>query len=157
MTLITRSLLFATAFLCCSFLYGQTRYYVHAAATGSNDGTSWADAFVDLQSAMAASQYGDEVWAAAGTYFPTATTDRNISFVLKNGVKLYGGFAGTETLLGERDWVANETVLSGDIGVVGDSVDNSYNVMYGVDIFDSARIDGFSIKRGSSCCPRTSS
>ncbi|MBK9017855.1 MAG: hypothetical protein IPM82_29570 [Saprospiraceae bacterium] len=148
MTLVTRSLLFATAFLFCSHLLGQTRYYVNAAATGGNDGSSWADAFIDLQAAMAASQGGDEVCVATGTYYPTATTDRNISFVLKNGVKLYGGFAGTEALLNERDWVVNETILSGDIGAPGDSTDNSYNVVYGQDVTFTCSINGFIIERG---------
>ncbi len=43
-------------------------------------------------------------------------TDRTISFELKNGVAIYGGFAGTETLRTQRNPATNVTVLSGDIG-----------------------------------------
>ena len=116
---------------------------------GNNDGTSWANAYLDLQDALAASQYGDEIWVAKGTYYPTTTTDRNISFELKNGVKLYGGFVGTETQLSQRDWVAHETVLSGDIGVLGDSLDNSYNVVYGIDLDSTTMVNGFHVVKGN--------
>src|SRR5262245_48737704 len=77
--------------------------YVNAVATGANNGLSWTDAYIDLQSALSAAVNGDEIWVAAGTYKPTTSTDRTISFTLKNGVALYGGFAGTETLLTQRD------------------------------------------------------
>ncbi|MFF5993837.1 S-layer homology domain-containing protein [Lysinibacillus sp. KU-BSD001] len=38
---------------------------------------------------------------------------------MKNGVAIYGGFNGIETTLAERDYKANETILSGDIGANG--------------------------------------
>ena len=71
--------------------------YVNAGATGANNGTSWANAFTSLQSGLAAAGSGDEIWVVAATYKPTTTTDRTISFVLKNNVGVYGGFNGTET------------------------------------------------------------
>ncbi|MCB0520250.1 MAG: M36 family metallopeptidase [Lewinellaceae bacterium] len=110
--------------------------YVDADATGANDGTSWADAYVDLQDGLTAAVCGDvtQVWVAAGTYKPTAGTDRSATFALLNGKAIYGGFAGTETELGERNWVANVTTLSGDIGTPGDSTDNSYRIVTGQDI-----------------------
>ena len=42
--------------------------YVDADATGLNDGSSWADAFNDLQDAIASSTSGDSIWVADGTY-----------------------------------------------------------------------------------------
>lgn len=127
----------------------QIRWYVKASATGSNDGSSWTNACTDLQTAMAAAQEGDEVWVAAGVYRPTAGTDRAESFEPASGVKLYGGFAGTENLLSERDWKANPTVLSGDIGTAGDSADNSYNVVYLEEPDTNTVVDGFTVRDGN--------
>jgi hypothetical protein len=77
--------------------------YVRSGATGANDGSSWADAYTSLQSALAVAVSGDQIWVAAGRYTPTTGTDRNASFALKDGVAVYGGFAGTEALLSQRN------------------------------------------------------
>ncbi len=97
-----------------------------------------------------------------GVHKPTSTTDRTISFPLQPGVEVYGGFAGTEDDLSERDWQANLTVLSGDIdgndladptGVVTDTANingaNSYHVVTsGSGITESASLDGFVVTAG---------
>ena len=44
--------------------------FVDADATGANDGSSWADAFNDLQYALAFAQYDDEIRVAQGIYKP---------------------------------------------------------------------------------------
>ena len=62
--------------------------YVNQNATGLNNGTSWTDAFVDLQGAIGISVFGDEIWVAAGVYKPTPLTSRSISFSIKNGTSL---------------------------------------------------------------------
>jgi hypothetical protein len=64
---------------------------LNAAATGNNDGASWADAHTDLQSALTAAPSGYEIWVAAGTYKPTTGADRTISFVMVDGVAICGG------------------------------------------------------------------
>lgn len=102
----------------------NTVRYVSEAGTG--DGTSWQNASNDLQAMIDASQTGDEVWVASGTYKPERlikeSKKRSKAFFLKNGVSLYGGFKGTETSKEERtlktdgkpyEW-QNQTILSGD-------------------------------------------
>lgn len=126
----------------------QDTLYVHAAATGSDDGGSWANAYTDLQSAIAAAQEFDQIWVAEGMYRPTVGMDRSICFELDTNVAWYGGFGGWETSLAERDWVLHATILSGNIGDPADSTDNSYHLVYGY-LDDGANVvDGFIIEDG---------
>ena len=121
--------------------------FVKADATGANNGTSWTNAYTDLQSALLAPSPND-IWVAADTYLPTSTANRNISFVIPSGRKVYGGFAGTETNLNQRDVAANETILSGNIGSPTDSTDNSYNVVFFLNSELGTLLDGFTITGG---------
>ena len=96
-----------TRFLSCTLVAGlaaliasavdaATLYVDADLTTGNNDGTSWENAYRGPQSlkvAMDAAVAGDAVWVAAGTYKASPST-RNVSHVLKNNVKVYGGFAG---------------------------------------------------------------
>ncbi|MFQ5495747.1 MAG: WD40/YVTN/BNR-like repeat-containing protein, partial [Phycisphaerae bacterium] len=126
--------------------------YVNVDATGMQNGTTWADAYVDLQSALntaaASSDSVGEIWVAQGMYRPDiAGGDREASFELVSGVVLYGGFAGGEDTLDERDPEKNPTTLSGDlndddIGFENRS-DNSYHVVTAMDVDDTAVLDGF--------------
>jgi hypothetical protein len=133
--------------------------YVRWEAAGGNNGTSWADAYTDLQTALAVAVAGDEIWVATGVYTPG--TARAGSFGLPEGVGLYGGFAATETLRTERDWAANPTVLSGDIdgddlvdarGVVATAAhivgDNAYHVVSTSGVSETAVLDGFIVTAG---------
>ncbi len=141
--------------------------YVDEDATGVNNGTSWMDAYTDLQSALDIAIPGSEIWVAEGTYNPLAefggAGNRYKAFKMKNGVGIYGGFAGTENPatfdLRDRNILANETILSGDLN--GDDIpgdlstnrsDNCYHVFYhpsgtGLDI--TAVLDGFTITGGN--------
>jgi hypothetical protein len=128
---------------------GATTIYVRSSASGANNGTSWTDAYTSLQTAVAAAVSTDEIWVAAGTYKPTSTADRNFSFAMKNGVGIYGGFAGTETIRSQRNPVANATILSGDIGTVGVTTDNSYHVVTSDGTVTATGIlDGFTVTAG---------
>ncbi len=127
---------------------------LYAAADGLTSGTcdSWANA-CQLWYALSRAVSGDQIWAAAGTYLPNTaglSDQRGATFQLKAGVAVYGGFAGTETSLGGRnsDPAANGTVLSGDIGVAGNSADNAYHVVIGTGTGPLAVLDGFTVTGG---------
>jgi hypothetical protein len=133
-----------------SELNAATRF-VTPSGSGLMNGTSWANAFpgTSLQTAINTSAPGDEVWVAGGTYFPTATTNREISFSMRNGVSIYGSFAGTETQLSQRVWPGGLTsILSGEIGGAG-IADNSYKVIYNQLLNSTAILDGFIIRDGN--------
>jgi hypothetical protein len=114
---------------------------------GTGDCSSWANACT-LQTALTDAVSGDEIWAAAGTYKPTTGADRTATFQLKDGVALYGGFAGkvTETHRTDRNPATNLTTLSGDIGTAGVNSDNSVHVVKGA---TGATLDGFTITAGN--------
>ncbi|TCO07764.1 choice-of-anchor Q domain-containing protein [Natronoflexus pectinivorans] len=125
---------------------------LHVKADGTGDGTSWQDA-ISLQEALSVAIYGDQIWVAAGIYKPTQGADRTLSFVIKEGIQLYGGFAGNETELNQRNWVVNKTILSGDIGDSDFYEDNSYHVLRAVGtqlipITNNTILDGFIVERG---------
>ena len=132
-----------------SCLYARSQViYIDNSATGAGDGTSWEDAYTDLQDGLTLSVTGDEIWVAAGTYTPHLS-DRSVSFQMVDGVNMYGGFAGSETAVDQRVAMANTTVLSGDLN--GDDVgftnndENSQTVVTGAD----ATLDRFTITGGN--------
>lgn len=87
--------------------------YVDKDANGSNDGTSWADAYTDFNSAIANLNDNNEIWVAEGVYNPAS---RSAPFIINNtGIKIYGGFDGTETQLSDRAFGLNTTIFSGDL------------------------------------------
>lgn len=91
-------------------------WYVNSNIPGGNQGTSWQNAFMDLQDALGVAVDGDEIWVAAGTYTPDrGTGDRTRAFEIVCGTRLYGGFGGWETAREQRDWVAHPTILTGDL------------------------------------------
>ncbi|MHC4546852.1 MAG: hypothetical protein ACYSYL_20435 [Planctomycetota bacterium] len=101
--------------------------YVNEDATGSNNGTSWQNAYTDLQSALSRAVTYDQILVAAGTYKPG--TYPNDSFCMENGVGIYGGFPDSgDPNMADRDWHSNPTILSGDIGVEGYNQDNCRHV-----------------------------
>ncbi len=127
--------------------------YVDIDAKGLNNGGSWPNAYKQLQSAFWSASSGDEIWVAEGTYTPTGTADRTVSFQLINKVNVYGGFDPTSGVVtfAARNWTTYPCILSGDIGVVGNTSDNSYHVFYhpaGLNLNNSAVLDGFTITLG---------
>ena len=105
-------------------------YYV--SPTGTGDGSSWTNA-TTLTDALGKAVAGDQIWVQGfeqiddpnKLYIAPAT-----GFTLNSGVQLYGGFAGTETSINDRETLGKpyqmryRSVLSGDIGK-NDAVDNT--------------------------------
>jgi hypothetical protein len=152
-------------FLFLPFLISQkllaTIYFAKPTATGSGNGLSWANA-TTVANALNIAANGDEIWVMAGTHYPTMDENfssspadgRNKTFFLKAGVKLYGGFAGTETAFNQRltnviGGGANATILSGDIGTINNATDNSYHVVIIAGQSSTTTIDGFTISNGN--------
>lgn len=120
------------------------KVYVDASRPDNNgNGLTWANAKKDIQSAIDKATIGDEVWIKAGVYYPTTRqnltssnttlpsdlTNRDNYISLKDNVKIYGGFAGTESTLTQRIIGTNVTYIDGDIGVANDNSDNCYHLM----------------------------
>ncbi len=156
---------FLASFSWSSVLSGQnSKLFVKPGATGPS-GDSWATAFGHLQQAIDSAHAGDSIWVASGEYFPTKIFDtdsngifeeREKTFYINKNIALYGGFAGDETSLSERDPDLYEVLLNGDIGIVEDSTDDVYHVVF-IDgttpsgsILRSCLLDGFEIEYGNS-------
>jgi len=135
--------------ICC---YGGDIIFVNKDANGFNNGTSWLDAYIDLEDSFLSFQNCEcnQIWVAKGNYIPSERSGRASSFELFEGVALYGGFAGNEKSLSERNLYDpnNFTYLSGDIGAPNDHNDNSYNVVKCEDV-NNAVLDGFTITAGN--------
>ncbi len=107
--------------------------YVSKAGNDAYNGLSWGTAKLTVQAGLNAAASGNQVWVAAGTYAQCIT--------LKTGLALYGGFAGTETDLSQRDWVTNVTILDGN------QAGSVVTVPDGAPA--ATRIDGFTIRNGN--------
>ncbi|MCE9616028.1 MAG: right-handed parallel beta-helix repeat-containing protein [Lentisphaerae bacterium] len=127
--------------------------YVKASATGGNNGSAWEHAYTDLRSALATAS-GDQqnqIWVAAGTYRPGIGAAA--TFLLPTRVPIYGGFAGTEVSLQQRNIGANPTILSGDgdnndTAAFANRANNATHVIS--DLYTkSVRLDGFIIRGGN--------
>ncbi|MEZ5963528.1 MAG: putative Ig domain-containing protein [Planctomycetota bacterium] len=122
--------------------------FVDTNASGLQNGTSWANAYTDLGDALAAAQSGDEVWVAAGRYVPG--TQRTDTFTLAANAPVYGGFAGSEGQRSQRNWVAHQTILSGDIA--GDDsglTNNGENAYHVVTAGSNTTLDGCIVRGGN--------
>lgn len=93
-------------------------YYVAPTGNDTNNGTSWATAFKTIQHAIDVADFHNqagwtknpEVWVMKGTY--------NENILIWHGVKIYGGWAGTElpttpNVHSGRDVIANSSIING--------------------------------------------
>jgi len=122
------------------------RYAIETGGLNAGQCDSWG-AGCTLQHALFVAGPGDEIWVQQGTYTPTTGTDRNATFTIPDGVAVYGGFAGTETLLSQRDPDPANTTLSGEINTPSQT-DNSYHVVVITDATLTSILDGFTVTLG---------
>ncbi|MFY7886394.1 MAG: beta strand repeat-containing protein, partial [Dolichospermum sp.] len=137
-------------------IYGS-RVYVDAAATGNNDGTSWANAFTDLQTALGIANCTGiiEIYVSKGTYYPTndlnsnAVNNQFATFQMKNNLSILGGFSVVDgaTSLALRNPSLYVTTLSGNIQNDNVSTNNVFNIInnYDVVLDTTAILDGFTV------------
>lgn len=128
---------------------GQNILYVDSAATGLDDGTTWANAYNDLQDALESAQPGEQIWVAKGRYIATKGVNDNpasyvdMVFTMRAGVKIYGGFKGHENHLRQRKWKENKTALQG----FSHPNVSSKNVIVAQYLDSTAALDGFYIEK----------
>lgn len=119
-------------------LFASDTLFVRADVGMSGDGRTWPTAFRSVHLALSAAVPGDEIWVAGGTYAVNSEV-LNVG----NGVRLYGGFRGTEIEREQRNWVRNETILRAEPGT-GPIIN-----LAGVD--STTTVDGFTLTGSASC------
>lgn len=136
--------------------------------TGGGNGSAWgASAYKYLRDALAQADVivggggTVQVWVRAGTYKPDrsnaspgGTGSTSATFAMASGVGIYGGFAGNETLLSQRNPTTNVTILSGDL--LGNDAqnfqftsDNSLHVLTATGVSATAVLDGVTVSGGN--------
>jgi hypothetical protein len=142
-----------------NFVTGQVKY-VKNDATGGNNGSSWANAFTNLQSALISTVCNDlfDVYVAKGNaFYKPNSSNTNSSFNIPSGMKIYGGFTGSEKNINERNMalihITNKTTLSGDLAsndtpfnFTSNRVDNSIDVVRIIGGY--VNFDGFTVRGG---------
>jgi parallel beta-helix repeat protein len=113
---------------------GHATVFVSKAGLDSANGHTWGTAKATVQAGVNAAAPGEEIWVAEGIYTETVT--------LPAGVALYGGFAGTETERGQRNWTTHVTVLDANYAGTAVTVNGSQDT--------PTVVDGFTIRNASS-------
>jgi len=119
-----------------------SRVYVNATVTTSGNGLSWTGAYKTVQEALASPALdpcGSEIWVAEGEYTPAGTLH------IPSYISIYGGFAGDETDVGQRDWIVHDTIINGD----GISSVMNYDGL-SISIAADTILDGITIDGGNS-------
>ena len=156
--------------LICSSTMGKI-IYVDDDAAGANNGSSWVNAYVYLQDALANANSAEkpiEIRVAQGVYTPDQGAgitrgDRRAAFQLINSVTVLGGFAGIGAIEpDDRNIETYKTILSGDLAGDDAEIDNpdesfghptraenSDTVVRGDETDQTAMLDGVTITAGS--------
>jgi hypothetical protein len=135
--------------------------YVDAnAGSDTSDGHSWAGAKSSLQAGVDTAYANSspcQVWVAQGSYVPSYIAGfgaaNTATLLMRPGIALYGGFAGTETSFGARNVATQVTTISGEIGTTADTD----NLTYIVTTANGSTLDGFTVTNGYGSAIRCSS
>ena len=155
----TLKTLVLSIFMGCSVLSTQAQIYVDAAATGAKNGSSWDDAYTDLQAALDVAAENAEIRVASGTYTPTAAPDgstndnKDKAFHFNKNLVLKGSYNPATKA---QDF-ATPSILSGDFndddaisddGSISQNTENAYHVLITANLTTAAHIEGFLITGG---------
>jgi len=136
--------------------------YVSEEGSGNKDGSSWdnaldgniqqPDGYTKLAHRLAEATPYTEFWLTDGLFLPCGDQDNTKSFTLNEGIRIYGGFAGTENALDERDPEHEPTVFSGELQADSDSTNNTeclFVTATSTSIWDTqAFLDGVTLTQG---------
>ena len=122
----------------CTFQLNKIIYVNANLTNGLQNGTSWENAFMDLQDALNMAEEGDQIWVAKGVYVPTKDRfgienpldSESVTFYIDKEVQLFGGFFGGESILEARDWEVNQTILSGDLNGDDEYIQDLENINF---------------------------
>ncbi len=109
--------------------------FVDLNAAGDNNGSSWTDAYTNLQTAIEEAVSDDVLWVAEGVY--TNDIDGTESFSIDKSLTIYGGFTNGMETLGDRDATAHPTILDGE------KTRRVLNITAG-----NVLLDGLTVKKG---------
>jgi extracellular elastinolytic metalloproteinase len=131
------------------FFEGE-KIYVDSSATGELNGISWPDAMHELSIALglADCRAVDSVFITEGTYLPNLTNDREGSFVIPDSTSVFGGFPEGGSTFALRNPENFLTILSGDLGISGNSADNVYHVLKVDSAQHNVLLDGVTLSHG---------
>ena len=143
--LLTMPLLLLFIIQLCSLASSTVHYVSTSTSDPQNlDGTSWSKAYPELSMALQGASAGDEIWIAAGHYYPTADPgDRDACFSVENTLTIYGGFAGTESSVNERPFPLGETIIDGNSSV------SCYHIIGILDTADNTTFNGLIFENGN--------
>jgi hypothetical protein len=132
--------------------YAQT-IYVNVDATGTNTGSSWTNAYTDLQDALDASMSSigiDTILIAEGTYYPTHSPDDNTTnardrafHLADSNVLISGGYDASSAMQ-----IGCATILSGDLITAGAASDSAHHVFITTSLDSTSLIENILITAG---------
>lgn len=125
-----------------------TTLFVDIDASGTGSGATWEDGYNNLGVALSLARscgFTGSIWVAEGVYKPSEAEIQSTLFSLAPGVKLFGGFKGTEEEVEQRDWELHPTILSGEYGGPN-TWDNAYHIVAASNLDSQSVLDGFYIQ-----------